>query len=120
MNYVSNSGIIDNAKYDFYKGRDFNDFKAVIDILFCRAFCEYELEIDPEKVLLKFPNYDYLIGKTENFIAACFDDEFLDCLDSGDEETMTKHFEYWFGLDPYSEDLNSIRVVGSTLNKEEI
>lgn len=120
MKYVSNSQIIDNAKYDFYKGRDLNNVKSELDILFQRAFCEYELEIDAEKVLLKFPNYDYLGGKTQNFIAACFDDEFLDCVDSGDEETMINHFEYWFALDPYSEDLKSIMAIASALEKEKI
>lgn len=118
--YVTNAEILDNAESAFYNRSDFEALKKEIKYLFEREFSDYRFFSDSCKVFLQFGIGELISGKIENFIAACFDDEFLDWLSEQDEDGMTRHFEYWFELDPYCEDLKAIRVVESTLRKEEI
>ncbi|EMM2241338.1 hypothetical protein E6W26_29090 [Pseudomonas aeruginosa] len=118
--YVTNAEILDNAEWAFYNRSDFEAVRVEINYLFDRVFSDYEFYIKSEKAFVKFGDCELLSGKIENFIAACFADGFLEGLRESDKRAMTRHFSYWFGLDPYCEDLKSIRVVESTLRKEEV
>lgn len=118
--YVTNAEILDNAEWAFYNQSDLLAVKREINYLFDRVFSDYEFYINLEMAIVKFGDCEIQSGKIENFIAACFSDGFIECLREPDKHAMTRYFSHWFGLDPYCENLKAIRMVESTLRKEEI
>lgn len=114
----TNVEVVELASNKFEKEGDIKYFMQAMEFIIDRSFPDVEFYYDSFSAVFRS---EFIDGKTrgdiENFIAACSNCSFLDCLEADDEEELINYMEYWLYLDPFSYDLKTIKSVRKNIKK---